>query len=120
MADVEEGTGSAPVSDAVVVTLPGTASNNTDEAEPERETETPEPQTAVASLDAHRHKQAPRSISSKLPAPKRVVLPTLPATEPRYGTSRVVDMLTCEIAVFVQAERSGVHRIRVHVCTGGP
>ena len=70
VADVEEGTGSAPVSDAVVVTLPGTASNNTDEAEPERETETPEPQTAVADLDAHRPKQAPRSISSKLPAPE--------------------------------------------------
>ena len=87
VADVEEGTGSAPVSDAVVVTLPGTASNNTDEAEPERETETPEPQTAVASLDAHRHKQAPRSISSKLPAPEEGRLTDF-ARGPNPGTER--------------------------------
>lgn len=71
VADVGEGTGSVPVSDAVVVSLPkpeadsATRGDGTRAAAPE-----PGQQATVADLDAHRPQRAPRSISSELPAPE--------------------------------------------------
>lgn len=53
-----------------VVAFPGVSGSEMDEVEDFVSTQTPGTQATVTSLDAHRHKQAPRSISSELPAPE--------------------------------------------------
>ena len=65
--DVDSDTGTG----AVVVTLPKPVAGGTTRDD-ETETAAPEPgqQATVSDLDAHRPMQAPRSISSKLPAPE--------------------------------------------------
>lgn len=65
--DVDSDTGT----DTVVVTLPKPEADNTTRGD-ETRTAAPEPgrQATVADLDAHRPQQAPRAISSVLPAPE--------------------------------------------------
>ena len=84
--NADSDTGTEAGSGAVVVALPKPAADSTTRDD-ETRTTTPEPdqQDTVADLDAHRPKQAPRSISSKLPAPEEGRLTDF-ARGPNSGT----------------------------------
>lgn len=81
-------TGTVTGNESVVVALPKPKADSTTRGD-ETRTAVPEPgqQAAVADLDAHRPKQAPRSISSKLPAPEEGRLTDF-ARGPNPGTER--------------------------------